>query len=90
MIVLLSFKRRIHLEGNCLVVIQAVNSIDPCISYTGTLVTEVKQLLNFCNAWKASFIYKEGNLVVDYLATFFCSPNFLLPLFLSLSFFQKK
>lgn len=61
---------QIHLKGNCLFVIQAVNHNDPYMSYIGILLADVKQLLNFCSAWKASFVRRECNSAAYYLAKF--------------------
>lgn len=57
-------------KGYCLSVIQAMNRNDTCMSYTRTLVAEVKQSLNFCSTWKVSFICREGNSATHYLAKF--------------------
>ena len=47
---------QIHLMGNCLAVIQAVNRKDPCMSYAGTIIADVKQLLNLYVHGKHLFV----------------------------------
>lgn len=58
---------QIHLEGDCFVVVQAVNRNDPCMSCTRTLIAKAKQLLNLCSVWKASSVCKECKSVAHCL-----------------------
>lgn len=62
---------RIHVEGNCLAVIQTLNYKEVLMSYFGTFIINFKRFLRLCSRSKIFFVRRESNPVVHYLVKFF-------------------
>lgn len=58
----------IMIEGDCIAVIQALNSTDPCLSPGGLIIEAIKRKCVFFNSVRFSHVFRSGNVLAHRLA----------------------
>jgi hypothetical protein len=67
--------RKLHLEGDAKIVVDAMNSSEEDRSWLGHLFEDIKGELSSFDGWKMSFVRRDGNHVAHKLAWFAVTHN---------------
>ncbi|KAG2708037.1 hypothetical protein I3760_05G172800, partial [Carya illinoinensis] len=59
---------KVIFEGDSKVIVNAVNDVNEDISFYGSVIEDIKKLLNTRNEWNVQFVYENSNEVAHLLA----------------------